>query len=472
MKLDTQDMTKGKPWKLIVLFALPLLLGNALQQFYNMTDTFIVGNFGGATPEESAAAMAGVGVSFPVFFMIASLFMGLGIGATIIIAQYKGAQQHENIQRTVSTMYFMTLVTAIPLGLIGIFISRPLLEMINVSESIMPQAQSYLMVILGGLVFTFGYNVNAGVLQGLGDGKTSLLFLGISTLINIVLDLVFVLVFRLGALGVGIATIIAQAAAWLFGIYYINRKYPQYRISLLHIGFDKAILKQAVKLGLPAGLQQMLFSIGVLAMSALINSYDDAFVSGFTAANKIDSFAFMPITSFASAATTFVGQNVGAGRMDRVRQGTRSAIILAITVSVAICLLIYPLSGFLMSLFNKSPDVIDAGCQYLYRILPFYWMLAITFTLNGVLRGAGSAIAPMVSATVSLWLARVPAAYLLASLGKNEIFWCFAIGWIPGILISGGYYLSGRWKNKCIVTGAVPAAEDTDSPLTPGSGDI
>ena len=450
-KLNTQDMTHGTPWKLIVLFAIPLLLGNALQQFYNMADTIIVGNFGGATAEESANAMAGVGVSFPVFFMISSLFIGLGIGATVMISQFKGAGQSENIKRCANTMYSLTIVAAIPLGIIGIIISEPLLTLINVPAEIMPHAKNYLMVIMGGLVFTFGYNANAGILQGLGDGKTSLLFLGISTVMNVVLDLVFVLALNLGALGVGIATIIAQAISWIFGVFYINRKYPQYKISVFKIKFEKDILLRAIKLGLPAGIQQMLFSIGVLTMSALINTYDESFVAGFTAANKIDAFAFMPITSFSNAATTFVGQNIGAGRMDRVKVGVRSAVLMSVAVSVVIAAILYPLGGFFMSLFNQSPDVIASGCEYLYRILPFYWMLSITFIINGSLRGAGSSIVPMISATVSLWLARVPAAYLLSSLGQNEIFWCFAIGWVPGIIISGGYFLSGKWKNKSII---------------------
>jgi len=451
-KLNTQDMTQGTPWKLIVLFAIPLLLGNALQQFYNMADTIIVGNYGGATAEESANAMAGVGVSFPIFFMISSLFMGLGIGATVMISQFKGAGQLADVRRTANTMYSLVIVAAIPLGLVGMLISEPLLQLINVSSEIMPHARAYLMVIMGGLIFTFGYNANAGILQGLGDGKTSLLFLGISAVVNVALDLVFVICFNLGALGVGIATIMAQATSWIFGVFYINKKYPQYKIDIFRIRFEKDILVRAVKLGLPAGIQQMLFSVGVLTMSALINTYSESFVAGFTAANKIDAFAFMPITSFSNAATTFVGQNIGAGRMDRVKVGVRSAVLMSVAVSIVIAAVLYPLGGFFMSLFNQSPDVIASGCEYLYRILPFYWMLSITFILNGSLRGAGSSVVPMLSAIISLWLARVPAAYLLSALGQNEIFWCFAIGWVPGIIISGGYFLSGKWKNKSIIS--------------------
>jgi Na+-driven multidrug efflux pump len=166
----------------------------------------------------------------------------------------------------------------------------------------------------------------------------------------------------------------------------------------------------------------------------------------------------MPITSFANAATTFVGQNIGAGKIDRVKVGVKSAILMSVAVSILIAIILFPLDEFFMSLFNQSPEVISSGCEYLYRILPFYWMLSITFILNGSLRGAGSSIVPMVSAIISLWLARVPAAYLLAALGQNEIFWCFAIGWVPGILISGGYFLSGKWKNKSIIK-ATPAQQ-------------
>ena len=318
------DMTTGNPYKLILLFSIPLLIGNIFQQMYNMVDSIVVGNIVGEK------ALAAVGTAFPIVFMTSSLFMGIGVGATIMISQYYGAQDMENIQNTVDTIYTATMVGIIPVAILAAFLSEPVLRLMQVpDDGTLQMAKTYLIVIFVGILGGLGYNINAGVLQGLGDSRTSVFFLLIAMVINIVLDLVFVLV-GMGVFGVAFATIIAQLASWLFGIRYINKHYSFIHIRPFSLRLYKPLFWQVVRLGVPSGLQQALFSMGIMVMQSLVNGYGSSFMAGFNGANKIDTFAFMPIQSFTTAITTYVGQNIGAGRVDRVKQGTRAGLILSV----------------------------------------------------------------------------------------------------------------------------------------------
>ena len=440
------DMTKGSPAKLIFMFALPLLAGNVLQQLYNMVDSIVVGNFVGD------AALAAVGTGFPVIFMLVSLFMGLGTGATVMISQFYGAGDRQNMHKTISTIYNAMMIGAIPLTIAGVLLAGPLLRLMNVPEAAFGMARIYVMIIFAGVVGNLGYNVNAGVLQGLGNSKTPLLFLAVACMINIVLDLVFVIVFGWGVAGVALATIIAQFSSWIFGIFYINKKYPDLRIKPFQKDFDKHLFARALKLGIPSGIQQALFSIGVMVLQALVNRYDTSFVAGFQGANKLDTFGFMPVQSFAIAVTTYVGQNIGAGRMDRVSKGFRVTLAMSAAVNIVVGLLFVPLGPICMRLFSQDPAVIAAGCAYLDRIMPFYVLFSLMFILNSVMRGAGETIIPMIATLLSLWLVRLPVAYWLdATFGRDNMFYCYVIGWVAGTVISGAYYLTGRWKNKAVI---------------------
>lgn len=445
--VSSTDMTDGSPYKLILLFSLPLLIGNIFQQLYNMVDSIVVGNFIGEK------ALAAVGTGFPIIFLLSSLFMGIGIGATIMISQFFGAKDLEKVDQTVNTIYTGLIIGIIPLSIIGIFISEPLLRLIQTpNDGTLEMAKIYMVVIFIGMIGNLGFNINSGILQGLGDSRTSLLFLLIACIINIILDLVFTLVFGMGVMGVALATIIAQLVSWIFGIFFINRNYGFIQIKITSFFFDKKLFAQAMKLGIPSGIQQALFSVGIMVMQSLVNSYGSSFMAGFNGANKIDTFAFMPIQSFATAVTTYTGQNIGAGNMHRVKDGTRSAMILSVAASIIMCILIYPTSAFMMRMFSQNQDVINAGVAYLHGVLPFYMLLAISFMINSVMRGAGEMIVPMISSIVSLWLARVPAAYLIAHFwGGDAMFYSYAVGWAFGIAISGAYYLTGRWKNKSII---------------------
>lgn len=441
------DMTSGNPYRLILLFTAPLLLGNVFQQLYNMVDSMVVGNFIGEQ------ALAAVGTGFPIIFMLSSLFMGLSVGATIMISQYYGAKDMENVRGTVNTIYTATMVGIIPLTVIGILSSEPLLRLMNVpDDGTLEMAKIYMLVIFIGMIGNLGFNINAGILQGFGDSRTSLLFLAVAAIINIVLDLVFTFC-GMGVFGVALATIIAQVASWLFGVYFINKHYTFLHISLFKFQFNRSLFNKAIRLGVPSGIQQALFSVGIMAMQALVNSYGSSFIAGFNGSNKIDTFVFLPIQSISSAVTTYVGQNVGAARLDRVKRGTKAGLVLGVCGSLLISGLVYPLSALLMRMFSQSPDVISAGVSYLHSLLPFYFLCAVLFILSAVLRGAGSMVVPMAASIISLWIARIPIAYWIAGqFGKDFIYYSYPVSWALGVAIVLIYYLQGGWKKKSIIT--------------------
>ncbi len=440
------DMTQGTPWRLILKFTLPLLVGNILQQLYNIVDSMVVGNLIGID------ALAAVGTTFPIIFLINSLFMGIGMGASIIISQYFGAGDAHSVKKSVDTIYVSMFIAALPVTLLGLLISRPLLVLINTPADILQLSTTYMQIIFIGTLASFGYNINSGILQGLGDSRSPVTYLAIATVTNILLDLLFVGVFSWGVAGVAWATVISQVIAFAFGLYHINRHQSMFRLSWHGLIYDRAILFDSIRLGLPAGIQNMMFSLGTMVMQSLINSYQAVFMAGFNGANKIDSFAFLPMLTFSTAITTYVGQNIGAGRIDRVKHGLRSAMWMSLIVCVLICGLILVLAGPLMRMFTQDQAVVAAGEQYLYRVVPFYFLLAALFLLNGTLRGAGESVIPLLASMASLWLARVPLAYwLAAAFGRDNMFFSFPLGWLLGLLIVIPYYIKGRWKNKSMV---------------------
>ena len=441
------DMTSGSPYRLIISFTLPMLLGNIFQQLYNMVDSIVVGNVIGDQ------ALAAVGTGFPIIYMLSSLFMGIGTGATVMISQYYGARDLEKVDHTINTIYMALLVGVVPLTLIGVFLSEPLLRLMQVpDDGTLEMAKTYMIIIFIGIIGNLGFNINAGILQGFGDSRTSLLFLMIATVMNIVLDLAFTIPIPMGVAGVALATIIAQIASWLFGVFYINRRYDFIRIRPRRSNFRKTLFVQAMRLGIPSGIQQALFSIGIMFMQSLVNSYGSTFMAGFNGANKIDTFAFLPVQSLSNALTTYTGQNIGAGNQHRVKEGLKASVIMSVVCCLVVGVLLYPTSAFMMRMFSQNPEVIDAGVAYLHGVLPFYFLLALSFMFNSVLRGAGDMLVPMISSFISLWLARLPAAYLLAYLFEKEsIYYSYAIGWALGVIISGLYYATGKWKNKSIV---------------------
>lgn len=435
------DMTEGNAFKLIIMFSLPMLLGNIFNQLYNVADSIIVGKFIGDN------ALAAVGTGFPIIFMITSLFSGFSTGATVLIAQFYGSRDFENMEKTADTVYGAMLIGSIPLTIIGVVFCEMFLYVTNVPLDIFSDSKTYISIILMGMVCSLGYQVNTGILRGLGDSKTSLIFLSISCVINIALDVILIVVFNVGITGVAISTVVAQFFSWIMGCVYIKKKY--YFLKLNPLNINKDLLKRILGIGIPYGLQQSIFSIGRLSIQSLANSFGTNFMAGFNVAGRLDSFAYMPMQSFNNAVVTYTAQNIGAKKMDRVIKGTRGAMLLSCSVSIIIGGAVIIFAENLMQIFSLNPEVILSGSAYIYRILPFYCMLSVFDIWNSAMRGAGKMIVPMLSTVISLWIARVPAAYIFADLyGKYNMFFCYAAGWVIGLIISGYFYFNGKWRKN------------------------
>ena len=437
-----RNMTEGSPAGHLLAFSLPLLAGSFLQQFYNMVDSWVVGNFVGDS------ALAAVGIGWPVVFMFSSLFMGLANGGTVVIAQFYGAGKPDRVRDAVDTIYTAFVFAAIPVTLIAMGLVYPLMVILRVDSAAWADTFTYLIVVCGGIIGTIGYNLNSGILGGLGNSRTTLLFLSVSTVMNIVLDLLFVVVFRWAVFGAAFATILSQAASWLFGLFYINRKYPDFAIRPFCRRFDKKLFAQIMGIGLPAGLQNSLVAIGSMAVLSKINSFGQNFTAAYNVGSKIDSLAFLPIQSLSTAVTAFVGQNIGARRLDRARQGIRFTVLCAVVWSVA-CLAIIPVGPQLVSIFSDTPEVMAIGGMYLRSIMPGYILFSVMFSLNNAMRGAGDSMFALIDVILSLILVRVPMVYFLANrFGPDYMFYGITLGWVVGCLLSVGYYISGRWKRK------------------------
>ncbi|NLW59240.1 MAG: MATE family efflux transporter [Firmicutes bacterium] len=443
-----QDLTRGREGRLIFAFALPMLIGNIFQQLYNTVDSIIVGNTLGK------AALAAVGASFPLIFLLVSLIIGLTMGSTVLIAQFYGARRLDQVKKAIDTTYIFLFVAALVFTLLGLVTSKPLLKLLKTPAEIFPLAQTYLQIIIAGLIFTFGFNTISAVLRGLGNSKTPLYFLILSTLLNIVLDLVFILAFGWGVAGAAWATVIAQAVSFLLGQLYLARRFALFRFDLKKMTFDRTIFFTTVKIGLPTGVQQMLVATGMMALSRIVNNFNfgTAAVAAYTAAGRIDSFASMPAMNLSAALSSFVGQNLGAGKPERVKRGYLSTLGMAIAIALATTLTVALFGPELIALFNTDPEVIAIGASYLVIVGSFYPVFAWMFITNGVLRGAGDTLIPMFFSVFSLWLIRVPVAALLARrLGTNGIWWGIPVAWTVGALLGFGYFLSGRWRRRSLI---------------------
>ncbi|MDP2790427.1 MAG: MATE family efflux transporter [Rectinemataceae bacterium] len=443
-----KDLTKGDETRQLIGFALPMLLGNIFQQLYNMVDSFVVGRFLGTT------ALAAVGVSFPIIFFMLALIMGVAMGSTVLISQYFGAKDPESLRKVISTSYIFLFIAGTIMTVIGVFSTPFILRLLAVPDSIMPEASAYLKIIFTGMLATFGYNGVAAMLRGLGDSKTPLYLLIASTLINIILDLLFVVVFHWGVAGAAWATVIAQGVSFIGALIILDTRNPYVRLDGRNLKWDKAIFAQILRIGLPTGLQQTLVSLGMMLLTRIVNGFGPLAMAAYTAAVRIDSIASMPAMNLSQAVTTFTGQNMGAGKTDRVRRGHLSAIAVSTAISLVMTLCVALFGRQLMSIFTVDPEVVAIGSQYLLIVGLFYAVFGIMFINNGVMRGAGDVFIPMISTILALWVVRVPAALLFTrvfGMGTNGIWWSIPAGWMVGFIFTSLYYRSGKWKTKSIV---------------------
>jgi putative MATE family efflux protein len=441
-----KDLTTGNEGRLIFDFAAPMLLGTIFQQLFSVVDSIVVGNFLGKE------ALAAVGASFPVIFVMVSLIIGLVMGTTVVISQYFGAGDLAKVKRAIDTMYIYSTVAAIILTIIGLIIAEPLLRLLGLPENIMPQALEYLRIYLSGILIFFGYNGTSAILRGLGDSKTPLYFLIIATVANIILVLLFVGVFHWGIAGAAYATLAANGIAFGLAIYWLNSRHEIIRIAFKGLHFDREIFRQSIRIGLPTGIQQTLVALGALALLGIVNQYGTDVIAGYSVAGRLDMMALIPAMSFSQALSTFVGQNIGANKPDRIRKGLIATIKMAGIVTICTSLIIIFSSHFLMSLFTKDQEVIRAGDQYLTIVSAFYFLFTLMFIYQGLLRGAGDTMIPMFFSLLSLWIIRIPIAWFLSErIGSVGIWWSIPAGWFVGVVLSYFYYLTGNWKKKSVV---------------------
>lgn len=446
------DMTKGGIIAGVVAFAVPLLIGNLFQQLYSMVDSIVVGNFDGHT------ALSAVGTAAMPAQVLTALFLGIGTGAGIMVSQYMGAGDMDSIRRTLHTGNGFLLACSLPLTVLGVLAAPWVLRFMNVPDEAFGLSQSYLAILLLGTVASLGYNMNAGVLRGMGDSRSPLYFLIFACVVNIVLDVLFVAVFHLSAAGVGAATVIAQFSAWFYSIWHIRRKYPELDLRLLRFSVDRGNLRQMIRLGLPIGFNNAVFSLGFVLLNSLINQQGTVFMAGVTAASRVDNLIFLPIASFGAAATTFAGQNVGALQIHRLKEGFRKILLLTLGVNIALGAIILLLGKYALYMFTQEPEVIAVGLQCMWWLVPGYSVYVVFNTCCCFMNGAGEVRVPTLSSLLMFWGVRIPAAYLLFdALGRDYIYGAYPISWVAGVIIAGSYYLSGRWKRHFSARLAEPA---------------
>lgn len=441
-----KDLTKGKESSLILKFAMPMLLGNVFQQLYNVVDSVVVGNFIGKE------ALAAVGASFPIIFAFLSLIIGIATGSTIVIAQYFGAKDIEKVKRTINTLFIFLVIASITVSIISIYFSEDLFRLLKLPDEIIPQAKIYFNIFMGGILFSFGFNGISAILRGLGDSKTPLYFLIISTLFNIVLDLLFVLVFKWGIAGVAIATVISQFGAFVSAVIYLNRTHKIIKFSIKNLTFDRDIFFKSIRIGLPTGIQQTFVAVGMMALISIVNRFGTNVIAAYSVATRIDSLASMPAMNFSAALSTFVGQNIGAKKIDRVRSGFLATLKMSSILSVIVSAVVLIFGDFIVRLFTTDPEVIRIGKEYLVIVGAFYIVFSSMFIIAGVMRGAGDTLIPMFISLIALWVIRIPVAWVLSrEIGEAGIWWAIPIGWSVGITLSYIYYKTGNWKKKSVI---------------------
>ncbi|MFO8066801.1 MAG: MATE family efflux transporter [Bacteroidales bacterium] len=446
-----RDMTVGTAGSQIFRFALPMLLGNVFQQMYNIVDTIILGQYIGKN------AVAAAGASFPVIFVLLSLVIGIATGTTIIISQYYGAKDFKQVKRAIDTAFVFLFFASIVLTVIGLIFIKQIWVLIGLPDELIADATLYFNIFAAGFVFLFGYNSISSILRGLGDSKTPLYFLIIASILNVGFDLLFVLVFNMGIGGVAFATVLAQGIAFILSVLYLNKTHVLIKIKIKELVFDKDIFFRSVKIGLPTGMQHTFVALGMIAMVGIVSDFGTNTLAAFTIAGRIDMFAAMPAMNFGLALSTFVGQNIGANKLHRIKAGLKYTLTVTSIISIVVSIAAWLFGEQMISIFNNDPEVIRIGYEYLIIVVSFYIIFSAMFVTQGVLRGAGDTIIPMFITLLSLWVFRLPASYLLSQfMGTKGIWLGIPIAWMFGFLAIFIYYRMGRWKKKSVIKSQKP----------------
>ncbi len=466
------DMTQGSVWKSIVTFTVPMLLGNIAQQLYNTVDSIVVSRYIKDAPEVLAAAannpdfvkagdraLSAVGSCGPILNMLLVLFIGISAGASIMVAQYFGAKNRKSLSYTIGNCITVTAIACVLLICIMTPFIRPLLIALNTPSSTLDWCCDYLTISLIGIAGMAYYNILSGIIRGLGDSFSALVYLLVATVLNIFLDIYFVAVLNMEVAGVALATVIAQCVSSALCLWKLSRMTEFFDFKPFYLKPVGAYVKRIVKLGLPSGLTQAIFSSAMIIVQSLTNSFGELFIAANVVIMRVDGFAMMPNFSFGTALTTYAGQNVGAGRYDRVVKGAKQGTLIAAGTSALITVIILIFGKGLMGIFSDTAELVNMS-YYLMKILAAgYIAMAVTQSLSGIMRGAGDTLTPMWISLCTSVFARIPLAYGISYLtrtpelphGRYEcIHISLLITWCLGAVLTTIFYARGKWKTKAI----------------------
>lgn len=436
------DMTTGPIMKNIFLFAMPIILGNILQQLYTTVDTLVIGNFCGYT------SLAAVGTSAQPVEVLLCIFLGIGTGVSILISQYEGGALREKIKEVCHTAISFTYMCGIPIGIIGFFVTPYILRFMEVPADTWDAALTYTRIVFCGALGNIGYNMNAGILRGMGDSKASLRFLVISCMVNIVLDLLFVAWLRMDVGGAALATCIAMYVSWIASILYIKKRFPEMEFSLLPKHFSKTEIKKMIMIGLPIGLNNSLYSFGHIAMQTMVNAQGSVFMAGSSVSGRITGLANIAITALSSSATTFSGQNFGAKNYARLRVGAFRIPVLSGLTTLVFGIFFMLIRTPILRLFASDEMVLYYADRFVVVILMSQWIYAIFDGLIYIVNGIGQVRYTMVVNLLMLWAVRIPSAYLIGKyFDGTYIMLCYPISFTFGLICMVSYYIfSPKWK--------------------------
>lgn len=435
------NLTEGSIAKSIIKFAIPMFIGNLFQQLYNVADSLVVGNFLGSD------ALAAVTSTGSLIFLLVGFFNGTAMGAGVIIARFFGAKDHENVKKAIHTDLAFGILCGAIMTLVGVIFAPQILTLMDTPEDVFVQSVLYIRIYFLGSIAVVLYNVCMGIMQAVGDSRHPLYYLIVSSAVNILLDLLFNGVFKLGVEYAALATIISQLLATLMCLWRLTGKSQTYRVELRKIGFDKGLLKQIVGIGLPSGLQNSIISIANVVIQANINAFGSAAMAGCGAYFKIEGFVFLPITCFSMALTTFIGQNLGAKQYDRAKKGAAFGIFCSITLAEVIGILVYFFMPRLILLFNAEADVVNYGILQAHTESLFYFLLAFSHTVAGIMRGAGKSTVPMFVMLGCWCIFRITYVTIITSIIPTiqVVFWAYPITWSLSSVVFLIYLLKADW---------------------------
>lgn len=440
-----KSLTNGTPWKGILSFMFPVFMGLLLQQLYNTADTIIVGNFSGET---SLAAVGACGVLTLVFLALAN---GFSVGACVLVAQLFGAGKEKEMRRQASTSLLVMLGMGIAATAVGVFISPFALKYILATpESLLSMADTYFRIYALGLIFQFGYNIVAAILRGIGDSRATLYFLLIASVINVVLDIILVYNFQMGVVGVAVATDIAQVVSCVAGFIYMMKKYPLFRFKWKEITFERSLAKQTLKAGFPMALQQFIVSVGFVFIQRAVNSYGEAMTASFSVAQKIETYLTLPANALMTTQSTYTGQNIGAGKIDRVMTGAKHTVIISEIISVCILSVVFVFAKPIVTAFGLGAEAAGYCISHVRCVAVCLIPFASYFPLLGLFQGANDALYSTFVATSALAV-RVISTYVLQEIpvvSYRMVWWNTLFGWGLGCIITWTHFFRGKWKQK------------------------